>query len=90
MACLGVGRLEKEWGVSQGCRILTIDVVVQSVIRQFEGRELGVRVPLEGVVSITKEVASWSADVSTYNDDVGIRSRLRKSSTFGLSKAIGL
>ena len=55
MACLGVGKLEKSREVNQGWWILTVDIVMQSVVRQFEGRELGIWVPLEPSVSTSKK-----------------------------------
>jgi hypothetical protein len=56
MACLGVGKLEKSREVNQGWWILTVDIVMQSVVRQFEGREFGVGIPLEMSVSASHQL----------------------------------
>ena len=55
MVCLGVGKLEKSREVNQGWWILTVDIVMQSVVRQFERREFGVGIPLEVPVSASHQ-----------------------------------
>jgi hypothetical protein len=74
MECLRVRRLVGVCVFERGRSILTIDVVVQSIVRQFEGRELGVRVPLELVVSTSNK---WAESVDGFDLQLQGRHQIR-------------